>query len=1296
MSNHARLLATRNQRPRVACAVAEALEPRRLLSASITAADDGFDSSAATRGDDSNDPLDIPWWLRNSSDVSATIVTDTVLGGSTNHALRFSETGTNTQQALIGAFDQATNQNTVVPPNVSLRAAPASQLKLSFNFDFTATPASSSAGLRFGLYDATTITTADNSSNSDKNPGYVVELGTGGTGGTSLDYESGTSGNATNGTDQTSIASMTTASDINDTGEHTAVLTLTRDANGSIDFSVSLDGTTIASGNDASSHVSTFNEIALGFGAVSGMSVDIDNVLLTATTTPATFYVSTAGSNSNNGLSPSTPFQTLSAVQNTMLVPGDLVLLNRSNIFTGNLNLTASGTSSAPITIGAYGTGANPLLYGGSTLSGWTSYTAQDTHPDQLQNGDMEQFGADARNTAPVDWHDYSNGTSYIIKNTTQEDKGAGYTSTACTEFENPSNSTVELDQTTALTQPAGEQLIFTGRYASYANPGMQFNFIVSFIPTSGATEYLQADQTTWSTTIHDFVLTGEGTYQTLTIGAAGTGEFTLPAAGQVNVEFANTYTSAGIGDFLVDNCSLIPQNPASPSPNEYRISESVSPGILAVNGQFQTPGTDPDRLGDNQWIWQNNYLYYRDDAGNPATDGNTYQINSNTSVAILATAKSYIDVDDLSFELYGAQAVEANVGADYITVNGCSANLMGNQLSTGNGVFAFYNSSNNGTVENTTVTNADTDELYGDNSTGLSFLDNNLYLGFGPAADGIQFDFTNGDGPTAGQFVSGNFINQINTPSPKGCIITFGGGIFENNTLEGGQFGVAADCNNIIVRDNVITQEGLGADQSYSAGIVSNAEGSTLSNIQIYDNLITDSINGIAFLGGTGTGYDLWNNTIYNSVLAGISITDTFSGQIENNIIWNPGTTAQALDITEVGTLTSNFNDLGPAATNFITYLTKDYSTLAAYQSGANQDSHSITSDPLFIAPTGAPADFQLQSHSPVIGIGMNVGLTTDLLGDAVPATPDLGAYEHRPTWLAPLSVAAWDAATQTLTVTGASAIVADPASDEPIIEASGSAAIIELDPASGTAIHIGGLSLIDGASAVESSLGSARSATNYHVLVIGVTGATVAPPFTVDSTSTLDLTDNDMIDLYGTGSTPYSTIRSDINGAADGGKWDMPGLTSSVAAADPGTYGLGYAEASALGDTTFDGVTLGGNAVLVKYTLLGDTDLRGSVGIGDYDTVLSNFGTAQDWSGGDFHYGGTVGIGDYDDVLSNFGATVGATLTAEPSLSSSSSASHSNTQASSNARKPVANTKTENKRQCIALQGSKQKRAR
>jgi hypothetical protein len=261
-------------------------------------------------------------------------------------------------------------------------------------------------------------------------------------------------------------------------------------------------------------------------------------------------------------------------------------------------------------------------------------------------------------------------------------------------------------------------------------------------------------------------------------------------------------------------------------------------------------------------------------------------------------------------------------------------------------------------------------------------------------------------------------------------------------------------------------------------------------------------------------------------------------------------------------------------------------------------------------------------------------------------------------PAWVGSTSTANWNPFSKTLTVTGATSIVSDPGTVLPTIMASGSSASITIGSTSSAQLHLGGLSLTDGASATVTSLGSARSLSNYRVLVIGSAGATTTPLFTLDSTSTLDLADNDMAILYGTATSPLTTVSAAISQAYDGGLWDKPGLTSSIARTEDGVTALGYGEASALGVTTFDGQTLGGNAVLLKYTLAGDTQLRGSVGIGDYDAILSNFGTTQGWTGGDFHYGGVVGIGDYDAGLANYGKSLASVLgsAASPAVASDS----------------------------------------
>jgi parallel beta-helix repeat protein len=57
------------------------------------------------------------------------------------------------------------------------------------------------------------------------------------------------------------------------------------------------------------------------------------------------------------------------------LVPGDSVLFQRGQVFQGPFTIKWSGTSTNPIVIGAYGTGAKPVITGLTTLNTWTSLT---------------------------------------------------------------------------------------------------------------------------------------------------------------------------------------------------------------------------------------------------------------------------------------------------------------------------------------------------------------------------------------------------------------------------------------------------------------------------------------------------------------------------------------------------------------------------------------------------------------------------------------------------------------------------------------------------------------------------------------------------------------------------------------------------------------------------------------------------------------------------------------------------------------------------------------------------------
>src|SRR3990172_10250851 len=86
------------------------------------------------------------------------------------------------------------------------------------------------------------------------------------------------------------------------------------------------------------------------------------------------YYVSTAGSTAADGLSSATPWANVSQVNSASLVAGDSVLFKSGETFVDTiLRITWSGSSVAPITFGAYKTGARPILNSTGTVSIFTS-----------------------------------------------------------------------------------------------------------------------------------------------------------------------------------------------------------------------------------------------------------------------------------------------------------------------------------------------------------------------------------------------------------------------------------------------------------------------------------------------------------------------------------------------------------------------------------------------------------------------------------------------------------------------------------------------------------------------------------------------------------------------------------------------------------------------------------------------------------------------------------------------------------------------------------------------------------
>ncbi len=91
------------------------------------------------------------------------------------------------------------------------------------------------------------------------------------------------------------------------------------------------------------------------------------------TAAQTTYYVDPAGNDGAAGTSPTSAWRTVSKVSGMSFSPGDQVLFKRGGVWSEELSPASSGSTSAPIVFGAFGSGARPVINAGGSLPGWSS-----------------------------------------------------------------------------------------------------------------------------------------------------------------------------------------------------------------------------------------------------------------------------------------------------------------------------------------------------------------------------------------------------------------------------------------------------------------------------------------------------------------------------------------------------------------------------------------------------------------------------------------------------------------------------------------------------------------------------------------------------------------------------------------------------------------------------------------------------------------------------------------------------------------------------------------------------------
>ncbi len=146
-----------------------------------------------------------------------------------------------------------------------------------------------------------------------------------------------------------------------------------------------------------------------------------------------------------------------------------------------------------------------------------------------------------------------------------------------------------------------------------------------------------------------------------------------------------------------------------------------------------------------------------------------------------------------------------------------------------------------------------------------------------------------------------------------------------------------------------------------------------------------------------------------------------------------------------------------------------------------------------------------------------------------------------------------------------------------------------------------------------------------------------------------TLDVANSHFIIDYAGGSDPIAAIASYLQSGYNNGAWNGPGIISSAAQTPTNgfEYGIGYADGA-------DGIVpgLSSGQIEIKYTLLGDANLDGTVNGSDFSILAANFGLgATNWDQGNFLYGFSVNGSDFSALAANFGqGDSGAAVSVSP----------------------------------------------
>jgi len=459
------------------------------------------------------------------------------------------------------------------------------------------------------------------------------------------------------------------------------------------------------------------------------------------------------------------------------------------------------------------------------------------------------------------------------------------------------------------------------------------------------------------------------------------------------------TYTSYGSGNKpIIHNQDSISGWTGSgnwtQSGNAWYIANTTQTKRLFVDEiEFKRSESLPVSTSNKYYVSSTRLYIYS--ATNPATTFTS--INYPSGYSGLSQAESYFVLKNIDFR-GGMQCLRLR-GVNNSVIDSCSVGM----YCGGNGIGvstypAVVEYSNNNSVSNCTFDTGGTgfwgfESAYTGDAIQLSFGSNNWVM--------HHNTFTNW---------GHNALGILNGVAGYTC----SNNKFYNNyvTCEGIDYGRAFGYNSILV-----TESGneIYNNVFYSLGSLNEINGANLKMYYNITNIVRTPVyrlttaQGLNFDGysnGKSVGCEIYNNVFAYAEDIGIMMSATGTRRqnniIKNNIIFECDLVHDYA--IRVANNDSNMNNTWQnnliykeGKTNLVNYKDVLY-TASGFNAINGVDgcviSGNIQANPMFVNPTAG--NFRLQTASPAIAAGLNVGLTSDIEGSTIVGSPTIGVYNY------------------------------------------------------------------------------------------------------------------------------------------------------------------------------------------------------------------------------------------------------------------------------------------------------------